>query len=159
MSTRESRLQKEIRQTRPFRSRAQEASVGLARTADQQHRRLAALLEPSGLTPQQYNVLRILRGSHPDPLPTLEIGERMIEQSPGITRLLDRLEAKGLVHRQRCTEDRRLVHCTITAAGLELLAGLDDAVDRCDEALVAALSADETEQLIALLERLRCTDG
>lgn len=159
MSDRASRVQQEIRQTRPFRSKAQEAAVALARTADLQRRRSAAILEPSGLTTQQYNVLRILRGSHPHPLPTLEIGERMIEQSPGVTRLLDRLEAKGLVRRARCTEDRRLVHCTITGSGLELLAGLDDAMDRTDDTFAGALSEAETEQLIALLDRLRAAEG
>lgn len=155
MSPPESRLQQEIHQTRPFRSKAQEAALALSRTADVQRRRVAALLEPSGITPQQYNVLRILRGSHPQPLPTLEIGERMVEQSPGITRLIDRLEAKGLVARRRCTDDRRLVHCAITDAGLDLLASLDPVVEREEERFGQALEPGEIDTLIALLERLR----
>ncbi len=106
----------------------QQALVSLFRTTDAVRRALAAVLEPHGLTGQQYNVLRILRGAHPDPLPVMEVAERMMEQTPGITRLLDRLEAKGLVVRVRCREDRRQVHCSVTEAGLALLAGLDEPV-------------------------------
>ncbi|HZJ72423.1 MAG TPA: MarR family transcriptional regulator, partial [Planctomycetota bacterium] len=100
-------LQREIRQTRPFPSVEAEAVVGLMRTADVVKRGLARVVEPRGLTLQQYNVLRILRGAGPEGLPTLEIAGRMIEQAPGVTRLLDRLEAKNLVQRARCPRDRR----------------------------------------------------
>ncbi len=155
MSEQSSALQREIGQTRPFRSPAQEATVSILRTADVVRRRLVEVVEPHGVTLQQYNVLRILRGAHPDPLPTLEIGERLIERMPGITRLLDRLEEKGLVRRERCSDDRRLVHCWITPAGLELLAAMDDAMDRADDDAVAELEPDETMALTALLERVR----
>ncbi len=77
------------------------------RTADLARRRITTVIEPHGLTPQQFNVLRILRGAGPDGLPTLEVANRMIEQAPGITRLLDRLEAKELIKRHRCPKDRR----------------------------------------------------
>jgi DNA-binding MarR family transcriptional regulator len=116
---------------------------------------VAALVEPSGVTPQQYNVLRILRGSHPNPLPTLEIGERLIERVPGVTRLLDRIEEKGLVRRARCPEDRRLVHCWITPSGLDLLSDLDDAVDRSDHDAVSGLSEGQIQMLIESLEQIR----
>ena len=76
-----SRLQQEIKQTRPFRSAGQEASIGLLRTADELRRYFSTILEPSGITTQQYNVLRILRGAGPEGLPTLEIAARMIELS------------------------------------------------------------------------------
>src|SRR6185295_1524706 len=109
-----SALQREIRQTRPFRSRSQEAMLALLRTADQVHRSFARVVEPHGITLQQYNVLRILRGAGDAGLPTLEIGARMIERSPGVTRLIDRLEAKGWVRRERCPHDRRQVLCWIT---------------------------------------------
>ncbi len=155
MSEQSSALQREIGQTRPFRSPAQEATVSILRTADVVRRRLVEVVEPHGVTLQQYNVLRILRGAHPHPLPTLEIGERLIERMPGITRLLDRLEEKGLVRRERCSDDRRLVHCWITPAGLELLAAMDDAMDRADDDAVAELDPDETMALTALLERVR----
>lgn len=155
MSTAPGRLQKEIKQTRPFRSVAQEATLGLMRTADVIRRHMAALIEPQGITTQQYNVLRILRGAGPEGLPTLEIAERMIEQAPGITRLLDRLEAKLLVQRERCPTDRRQVTCRITAQGLALLAAMDPAIDQADVDLVSGLAESEQRQLVRLLDRLR----
>lgn len=158
MVRRTSTLRDEIKQKRPFGSRGQEATVGLLRTADVVRRRLARIVDPHGITLQQYNVLRILKGSHPDPLPTLEIAQRMIEEQPGITRLLDRLDAKGLVRRERYVDDRRQVHCWITKSGLELLAGLDREVNAADTAAVAALSASQQQQLIHLLEAIRAED-
>ena len=89
-----SALQREIRQRRPFQSAGHEAVLGLLRTADLVRRLGTALVEPYGITLQQFNVLRILRGAGGDGLPTLEVASRMIEQTPGVTRLLDRLEAK-----------------------------------------------------------------
>ena len=106
-----SRIQQEIKQSRPFHSKAQEASIGLMRTADLVRRAVSGIVEPYGITPQQYNVLRILRGAGERGLPTLEIAERMIESTPGITRLIDRLQAKKLVVRERCLTDRRQVQC------------------------------------------------
>src|SRR3982751_1849888 len=103
-----------------FGSREQQAGIGLLRTADALKRSIAKLIEPDGITPQQYNVLRILRGAGRDGLPTLTIGERMIEQTPGVTRLVDRLERKGLVARVPCPKDRRRVFCRITPEGLDL---------------------------------------
>ena len=91
------RLQQELKQRKPFQSVAQEALLGLMRTTDLMRRQVAAFVEPHGITLQQYNVLRILRGGGTDGVPTLEVAERMVEQTPGITRLLDRLEAKGFV--------------------------------------------------------------
>lgn len=151
----ESELQRELKQTRPFRSPAQEAKIAILKTADVIRRRLGTLVGAHGITFQQYNVLRILRGSHPSPLPTLEIGERMIESTPGITRLMDRLEEKELVGRARCREDRRMVHCSITSAGLDLLAVLDQPVADADVGSMEGLSSDEIRALIDFLERVR----
>jgi DNA-binding MarR family transcriptional regulator len=150
-----SALQREIRQRRPFRSSTQEAAVGLLRTTDRVRRTLAGVVEPRGITLQQYNVLRILRGARPRGLPTLEIAARMVEHAPGITRLLDRLEAKALVRRQRHAADRRQVLCRITATGLRLLAGLDAGVQRADESTLGVLSRRDLRRLIALLDRIR----
>jgi MarR family transcriptional regulator, organic hydroperoxide resistance regulator len=148
-------LQREIRQGKPFRSRGQEVVVALLRTADLVRRVVARTLEPYDITPQQYNVLRILRGAGEQGLPTLEIAERMIEQAPGITRLLDRLEAKGLVRRERCREDRRQVLCWLTAPGLELVERLDAPVDSADVEAVASLSPEDQERLLRLLDAVR----
>lgn len=148
-------LQNEILQNQSFRSSGQEAMLGLLRTSDMVRRRIQEIVEPAGITLQQYNVLRILRGAGETGLPTLAIARRMLEQTPGITRLIDRLEAKGWVDRERQLEDRRLVYCRITAAGLELLAGLDEPVQQADATLLAMLGEDERRQLISLLDRIR----
>lgn len=155
MTKSKSALQGELKQNRPFQSLSQEAAVGLLRTADCVRRQMTAALEPAGLTPQQYNVLRILRGAGNEPLPTLEIGSRMIEQAPGITRLLDRLEAKGLVERERCREDRRRVLCQISNAGRKLLTSLDGIIADTDKATVAGLSTKQQRDLIRLLDAVR----
>jgi DNA-binding MarR family transcriptional regulator len=148
-------LREEIRQNKPFASPAQEALLALSRTTDLLQRRFAELVEPYGISLQQYNVLRILRGAGQEGTPTLEIADRMIQRTPGITRLLDKLEAKHLVRRKRCPEDRRQVLCWITEAGLRVLADLDKpAVDSGQQAM-ASLSASEVRTLIALLQRVR----
>jgi DNA-binding MarR family transcriptional regulator len=148
-------LQRELRQRKPFRSVAQEGVVSVMRTADLLRRRMAAVVEPFGITVQQFNVLRILRGGGSEGLPTLEVGARMIEETPGVTRLLDRLEAKGLVRRQRCPKDRRQHLCWITQKGLDLLAGLDAPIVRHSDEALEGLTRDEQSSLIRLLDQVR----
>lgn len=129
--------------------------MALLRTADVVRRYIARVLEPYGITPQQFNVLRILRGAGPDGTPTLTIAERMIEEAPGITRLLDRLEAKGMVHRQRCPEDRRQVLCHATSEALDLLGRIDGAMNEADDGALGTLSDADKAQLIRLLDAVR----
>ena len=155
MSDEASALQREIGQKRPFRSRGQEAVLGILRTADVVRRFLARVLEPYDVTPQQYNVLRILRGAGDEGLPTLTIGERMLEDSPGVTRLIDRLVAKGLVSRARSREDRRQVLCRIAPPGLDLLAQIDGLVDASDDDALGMLTPGEQKELIRMLDRIR----
>jgi DNA-binding MarR family transcriptional regulator len=150
-----SALQKELRQKLPFRSHAHEGTVGLLRTADLVRRALSGIVEPHGITLQQYNVLRILRGAGDTGIPTLDIVERMLEQAPGITRLLDRLEAKKLVRRRRCPSDRRQVLCWITSAGRELLAGLDEPMLAADGAVLGGLPGRDVQALIRILDKIR----
>lgn len=150
-----SRIEQEIKQTRPFATRSEEAAVALLRTADLVRRMIAAVVEPVGITPQQYNVLRILRGAGDAGLPTLEIADRMIEEAPGITRLVDRLELKRLVSRERCSTDRRQVFCRITAEGLDLLARLDAPIREADANALQSLGNHDLEQLIELLDKTR----
>jgi MarR family transcriptional regulator, organic hydroperoxide resistance regulator len=150
-----STLQREIRQRRPFSSPAHEGVVALLRTADLVRRHATALLEGHGITLQQFNVLRILRGAGDAGLPTLEVAGRMIEQTPGVTRLLDRLEAKGLVRRQRCPKDRRQHLCWITARGLDLLDGLDEPVHEANQDSLKGLGAREQRELVRLLDLVR----
>jgi DNA-binding MarR family transcriptional regulator len=135
-------------------SHTKAAVLGIIRAADVLRRRGAALFEPYGITLQQYNVLRILRGARPDGLCTLTIAERMIEQAPGITRLIDRLAAKQLVVRVRSVEDRRQVWCRITPAGLRLLARLDEPVAALDRQAVAALPRADQMRLAELLRAI-----
>jgi DNA-binding MarR family transcriptional regulator len=108
-----------------------------------------------GLKQVEFNVLRILRGAGEKGLPTLEIAERMIEQTPGITRLIDRLEAKKLVTRERCPTDRRQVFCRISAAGLALLGKLDEPVRASADEALHQLSKKDIAQLLELLDRTR----
>ena len=145
----------EIRQSRPFAGPGQELIVTLLRTSDEAKRYLTRLLEPEDVTPQQYNVLRILRGAGADGLPTLEIGRRMLEQQPGVTRLVDRLLAKGLVARERDPEDRRRVVCTIRTAGLELLARVDRTMERLERDVAAGTGEDGGRGMVEDLDRLR----
>lgn len=148
-------IQQEIRQRRPFNSTAEEAIVALLRTSDLVRRHIAAVVEPHGVTLQQFNVLRILRGAAADGLPTLEVAERMIEQTPGVTRLLDRLEAKELVRRQRCPKDRRQHLCWITAKGLGLLHKIDGVAPAAADHMLKGLGAGDREKFIRLLDAIR----
>lgn len=145
----------ELKQTRPFPSKAQEAAVALLRTADVLRRIIGAVVEPKGITTQQYNVLRILRGAGERGLPTLEIADRMIETTPGITRLIDRLETKKFVVRERCLTDRRQVFCRITPSGLSLLTALDTPILHATGNALGVLKKTELASLIDLLDRTR----
>jgi DNA-binding MarR family transcriptional regulator len=145
----------DIKQSKPFRTRSQEAYLALLRTADDCKRYISRALEPAGITLQQYNVLRILRGAGEEGLPTLAVGDRMLERTPGVTRLIDRMEKKGLVTRARCTEDRRRVWCRITEVGLDLLGSLDRPINDLDDSLVEALDEDALGALTEYLDRLR----
>lgn len=133
----------------------QNTVMSLIRTADDLRRYFTVLYAPHDITPQQYNVLRILRGADPTPLPTMEIAERMVEKTPGITRLLDRLERKGLIARERLPEDRRQVLVSITEAGLELVASLDEPVREATSAVLWELGNGEVAALDDTLARIR----
>jgi len=152
-----SKIQQEIKQSKPFHSRSQEAVVALLRTSEVVRSYFEKFLEPHGVTLQQYNVMRILRGAGPDGLPTLDISSRMVERTPGVTRLIDRLELKGFVERQRSVNDRRVVYCSLTAAGFAVLNGLDGIIDHADETALGSLTAEDESRLIELLDRIRAT--
>jgi DNA-binding MarR family transcriptional regulator len=148
-------VQADIKQARPFRSVAQEATVALLRTASVVGRTYERLLESHQLSFAQYNALRIIRGAGAGGIPTLAIRERMIEEGTTITRLLDKLEAAGLIRRERSLPDRRQVLCYATADGKKLLDRLDPLVDAADEEAVAALSQKQLDQLVTLLDTVR----
>jgi DNA-binding MarR family transcriptional regulator len=148
------RLQTELKKRRPFDLLEQEAALNIARTADRFGICFARLFREFGLTPSQYNVLRILRGEG-KPLPILEVADRMLAVVPGITGLIDRLEAQGLVARERSTEDRRIVYVAITPKGVELLGRIDEPEAALHKKLIGHLTPDELRALIRLLEKAR----
>ena len=157
MPTTTSGLREELKQTRPFHSPAHEAVVSVLRTAALLQRHLALVVERGGVSLQQYNVLRILRGAGDEGLPTLAIRDRMIEEAAGITRLLDKLERAGYVVRERCTPDRRQVLCRITPAGNAVLAKLDQPVNALNDAALATLDATQQTRLVELLAAVRAS--
>jgi DNA-binding MarR family transcriptional regulator len=144
----------DVKQTRPFRSRSQESTVALLRTTHFLRRRLDAIVSAEGITSQQYNVLRILRGAK-SPLPTMEISDRMIEPACGITRLIASLEAAGFVKREQWPGDRRQMLCQITPAGLRTVERLDAPINALDDELQKIASPEELETLLSVLDRLR----
>jgi DNA-binding MarR family transcriptional regulator len=152
-------IQAELKQKKPFSCREEELFLNILRTSDQLMRRVADVLKPADLSATQYNVLRILRGAVPEGLACGEISDRMVTRDPDITRLLDRLEKRGLVARSREKADRRVVTARITDAGLELLRKLDETVVRLHKAQLGHLDAKSQEGLIRLLEQARETPG
>ncbi|MEO6526115.1 MAG: MarR family transcriptional regulator [Gemmatimonadaceae bacterium] len=155
MPKQSSTLRDEIKQTRPFRSSAEEVVVSILRTAAVVQRHLTRVVEADGITIQQYNVLRILRGAGDAGLPTLAIRDRMVEEAAGITRLLDRLESAGHVVRERSTPDRRQVFCRITAKGSSVVDALDSPMDVANQRSGSMLDDEERRQVVELLGAVR----
>ena len=148
-------IEAELKQRKPFRTLEQEAMVSMARTAALLDRASAEVLKPHGLTPTQYNVLRILRGAEPDGLGRNEVRERLIYPVADATRLLDRLVEMGLVARTRGGDDRRVVVARITRAGLERIAPLDGVMERLHRRQVGHLGDRKLRTLIGLLAEAR----
>lgn len=155
MTEPQSPLQAEINQRAPFHSGGAEVAVGILRTAAVLERHYNQIVTKRGITIQQYNVLRILRGAGDRGMPTLVIRDRMIHEAPGITRLIDRLEEAGLARRERQASDRRQVICFITAHGTQLLSELDAEVAEADNRAVYMLAPEEQRLLATLLDAVR----
>ena len=149
----------EIKQKKPVQSLGHEVILGLLRTSEVVRNFMVDEVGLDDITLPQYNVLRILRGAGPDGLPTLEIGARLVERTPGVTRMINRLVLKHLVFRERCSKDRRIVYCKITPAGLRLLEKYDPRVSEVNRLAVGTLSRSELTQLVKLLDKVRaCTN-
>ena len=148
-------LRDELRQTRPFKSLEQEAYLNLLRTTAVLTDAFELVLKPVGITPQQFNVLRILRGAEPEGLCRNELRDRMLSRMPDMTRLLDRMEEAGLVIRERGDRDRRLVRTHITPRGLEILAALDDKVAAEHARSLGHLTEEQLRTMVALLTLAR----
>ncbi len=146
-------LDQDIQQTR-FRNAWQKASINLIYTMGWMKEKISCFFESEGITSQQFNILRILRGSYPHPLSTLQIRERMLEKMSDTSRIVDRLIAKGLVKKLTCKSDRRLVDVIITDKGKKLLERLDLRQDEMDKVL-GNLSEKEAQYLSELLDKIR----
>ena len=149
------RIQAELKQGKPLGSLEEEAYLNLQRTANALEQRVAELLRAHDLTLAQYNVLRILRGAGRDGLNASDIAGRMISRDPDVTRLVDRLEKRGLVERWRCTEDRRVVWTRLAPDGQALIDPLDAPVDRLHRDMLAHMGPERLRLLVELLEEAR----
>jgi len=138
-----------------FKSPDQEALLNVLVTGSWILNALAATMAPYGVTPAQYNVLRILRGSHPKRLTCSALGQRLLDRTPDVTRLLNRLDRHGMIHRARAEHDRRVVQVGITEAGRVLLDRMRDDIEAVEQRLIGHLSSSEHQHLSRLLERLR----
>lgn len=148
-------LQDDLKQKRPFASTAEEAYLNLIRTTDFLSREVAALLKSHQLSEAQYNVLRILRGAGPAGHACSEIAARLVTRDPDVTRLLDKLEARGLLARTREHADRRVVTTRITTPGLDVLERLDQPMHDTVERMLAHMAPAQLQTLTGLLEQAR----
>ena len=146
-------INKDIHQDK-FRNERQKAIVNLLFTYGWTVERLKQFVAEEGITHQQFNILRILRGNHPTPLSTLTIRDRMIDKMSDTSRIVDRLLSKGMVKKVVCKKDRRLVDVTITDKGLKLLEKLDKKQDDMDD-ILSNLSEKEASNLSRLLDKIR----
>jgi DNA-binding MarR family transcriptional regulator len=140
---------------RRFDSPAQEAYLALWRTYDRMRAIEEAFFEPFGLSAQQYNLLRLLKAERPAAVPSTSLAARLISRAPDVTRMLDRLEERGLISRTRSDEDRRAVLVGLSDAGAELLKSIAGPLRKCHDQQLGHLSVDELDSLIDLLRRAR----
>lgn len=146
-------IEKEIHQ-QAFRNHRQKAIINLLYTYGWAIEKIKQVLAKEGITHQQYNILRILRGAHPEPLSTLRIRERMLDKMSDTSRIVDRLIVKDLVKKSTCPKDKRLVDVVITEKGRELLQSLDAQAEEMDR-IMHGISESEAEVLSGLLDKLR----
>jgi DNA-binding MarR family transcriptional regulator len=147
-------LKKRLKQAADFAGPAEEAVLNLMVAADHVRGRLERACSDFGITPGQYNVLRILRGAHPAGHPRCEIAARLLEKAPDVTRLVDRLESQGLVSRDRSEEDRRLSVTRITRKGLELLERMEPAMEEANKYFKERVSRQDCRALTRICEGL-----
>lgn len=146
-------IEKDIQQAK-FRNAYQKAAVNLIFTLSWIKDKMKVIFEAEDITPQQFNILRILRGSYPQPLSTLQIRDRMLEKMSDTSRIVDRLITKGLVKKVTCKNDRRLVDVVITDKGKKLLERLDARQDEID-GIMSNLSEKDANILSDLLDKIR----
>jgi len=150
-----SKLQEEIKQTRPFATIEEEALLNVRRTSDRLQYYIQQMVKPYGITPTQYNVLRILRGAGNGGLRCSDIGERLVSSDPDITRLLGRLQKQKLIRRKRDPKDRRVIYASITTQGRNLLEEMDPIVNQSGKDVLGHMGREKLETLVSLLEEAR----
>ena len=144
-----------IGKRQPFTCAEQEAYLNLVLTREILGEPWLKMFKNSALSESTYNILRILRGCHPDPLPVLEIRRRMVNRVPDVTRLLDRLEEQQFAKRVRCPSDRRVIHCHITPKGLQVVAGLDSDTLSLHKKQLGHMTVADLKTLSELMEKVR----
>ena len=149
-------LEKDIHQN-TFRNPRQKAMINILYTYGWTIEKIKKFLAREDITHQQFNILRILRGAHPDPLSTLQIRERMLDRMSDTSRIVDRMVLKGLVRKTPCPKDKRLVDVTITDKGQKLLKKMDAEADQIDS-IMKSLTESEAEMLSNLLDKLRSVE-
>jgi len=149
------KLKDEIKQGKPFESLESEVMLNVARTADALSRGGEEILKLVGLSPNQYNVLRILRGAGEQGLCCREVAERMVTRDPDITRLVDRLERRSLLTRSRDSKDRRIITVRITPDGLKILKDLDGPMEEYNRNRLSHMDKADLRKLSDLLEAAR----
>ena len=147
-------LRQQLKKKGPFDSLEQEAMLSILRTSDLLENRLARLLRQYDLTPSQYNAMRIMRGEG-EPMPCLEVADRMIQVAPAITRVVDQLVGRGLVDKQQSSEDGRVFLVELTASGTRLLKKLDEPIQSLHQSLLGHVSKSDLKTLNGILETAR----
>ncbi len=147
-------LRQQLKKKGPFDSLEQEAMLSILRTSDLLENRLARLLRQYDLTPSQYNAMRIMRGEG-EPMPCLEVAQRMIQVAPAITRVVDQLVGRGLVYKQQSSEDRRVFLIELTPSGTRLLKKLDEPIQSLHQSLLGHVSKSDLKMLNGILEVAR----
>jgi MarR family transcriptional regulator, organic hydroperoxide resistance regulator len=155
VTAKQKNIQAELKQSKPFKSTAEETFLTLQRTADIIERRYEQFLKQWEISGTQYNVLRILRGAGPEGHRCGAIAERMVTHDPDITRLLDRIEKVGWIERARDTKDRRVVITRITRKGLDLLKQIDKPLEEFTRSISQHVGDKQLRQLSELLNELR----
>lgn len=150
-----SRLESELKQSRAFTRRSEEAMVSIMRTAAVLDHAIQDALKEFGITPTQYNVLRILRGAGKEGLCGREVGERLVSRVPDVSRLLDRMEEQGLMSRERDRDDRRHVTARATAKGLRILVQAEPTLEGLERRFFGLLGAGELKDLMDTLDAVR----
>lgn len=146
-------LEKDIKQAK-FRNEHQKGAINLIYTYNWMMERQKAIFDIENITPQQFNILRILRGAYPKPISTLQIRERMLDKMSDTSRIVDRLVLKGLAHKKTAENDKRLVDISITDMGRDVLERLDQKHDKMD-AILEKLSEEDAKLLNSLLDKIR----